>query len=82
MVSENYYPGWQATVAGKAAPIGRADLSLIGVELPEGAREVDLSFSSRSYERGRAMTVAALAVSLLLTFVGLMARSPRSPEPS
>jgi hypothetical protein len=72
VVSENYYPGWQATVAGKPAPTGRADLSLIGVELPEGAREVELSFSSRSYQNGRTVTVVAVLLSLLLTVVGVM----------
>ncbi len=70
VVSENYYPGWQATVGGKPVPIGRADLSLIGVELPEGAREVELSFSNASYRRGKAITLAALILSVVLAGVG------------
>src|SRR6185295_1236119 len=71
VVSENYYPGWKASVGGKPAPIGRADLSLIGVELPEGAREVELTFASASYARGRLITVLALVVALLMTGAGV-----------
>ncbi|MBI4500845.1 MAG: hypothetical protein HY700_06755 [Gemmatimonadetes bacterium] len=72
VVSENYYPGWGATVSGKAVPVGRADLSLIGVELPEGARDVELTFRSASYERGRAVTVAGLMLSLLVAVAGVV----------
>ncbi len=72
VVSENYYPEWHAAVGGKPAPVGRADLSLIGVELPEGARDVELTFSSPSYERGRTITVTALLFSVFLTGAGLV----------
>jgi hypothetical protein len=34
VVSENYYPGWTATVDGRPAPVGRADYTLLGVPLP------------------------------------------------
>ena len=44
VVSENYYPGWTATVDGKRAPVVRADYSLIGVVLPAGATNVELDF--------------------------------------
>ena len=64
IVSENYYPGWTATVDGKPAVIGRAQMTLIGVELPAGARTVALRFSSRPYETGRAITLAALLLAL------------------
>ena len=37
IVSENYYPGWKATVDGRPAVTDRADYTLIGVELPAGA---------------------------------------------
>src|SRR6185503_12749569 len=52
IVSENFYPGWIATVDGKPAHLGRADYTLIGVELPQGARSIDLRFTSPAYERG------------------------------
>ena len=82
VVSENYYPGWQATVAGKPVPLGRADLSFIGVALPEGAQQVELTFASSSYERGRAITLGALAVSLVLTGAGLVVDRRRRGKPT
>lgn len=70
MVSENYYPGWAATVDDKPATIGRADLSLIGVALPAGATRVDLTFRSATYETGKAISLAALTVALLWLAAG------------
>jgi hypothetical protein len=72
LVSENYYPGWQATVDGRPAPIGRAQFVLIGVGLPPGARTIQLRFRSPVYERGRAITVAALGAASLLLLGGLI----------
>jgi hypothetical protein len=60
IVSENYYPGWTATVDGKPATIGRADMSLIGVELPVGARKIELRFDSPPYHTGKKVTLVAL----------------------
>ncbi len=65
IVSENYYPGWHATVDGKAAAIGRAQYSMIGVELPVGARKIELAFTSAPYQTGKAITWAAIAIALL-----------------
>jgi len=71
IVSENYYPGWKATVDGKAARIGRADYSLIGVELPQGARSIELIFTSPTYERGKLITWLAIAVGILMLAAGI-----------
>ena len=60
IVSENYYPGWTATVDGKPATIGRADMTLIGVELPAGARKVELRFDSPPYHTGKKVTLVAM----------------------
>src|ERR1035437_5430532 len=70
-VSENFYPGWRATVDGKPAPVERADLTLIGIPLPEGARQVELNFSSDSYLRGKEITLVAQALSILALIAGL-----------
>jgi len=71
MVSENYYPGWSATVNGKDAVTARADFSLIGIQLPEGAQNVNLSFRSPAYETGKIITLLALLIALGLTGAGV-----------
>ncbi|MBA3727411.1 MAG: YfhO family protein, partial [Armatimonadetes bacterium] len=73
IVSENYYPGWRATVGGKPAVTGRADYTLIGVQLPEGATAVDLTFTSPAYQKGKFITLIAIAVALIVAGVGFVA---------
>jgi hypothetical protein len=70
LVSENYYPGWHAMVDGKPAPIGRADYTLTGVQLPEGARNIELWFDNSTYERGKIVTLIAIVAAVVLIFVG------------
>ena len=71
VVSENYYPGWKATVDGKAAQIGRADFAFIGVELPAGARSVHLDFTSPSYQRGKVITWFAIIFGFFMLGAGI-----------
>ena len=77
VVSENYYPGWEATADGKRAVTARADFSLIGVQLPEGARDVELSFKSAVYTTGKFITLIALVVALLLIGAGVLGERRR-----
>jgi hypothetical protein len=72
VVSENYFPGWTATVDGKPAPAYRAMYSLIGVPLPTGARTVELTFRSASYETGKLITLVALALAVVLLAGGVV----------
>jgi hypothetical protein len=72
VVSENYYPGWKASTDGKDAMVVRTDYSLIGVVLPTGATRVDLSFTSAAYERGKMVTLLALALSIVGIAVGFV----------
>ena len=65
VVSENYYPGWVATVDGKPATLVRSEYSLIGVVLPPGARRVELNFTSATYHRGKTLTLLALGLSIV-----------------
>jgi hypothetical protein len=78
IVSENYYPGWKATVDGRPATLGRADYTLIGVELPAGARTIQLTFDSAPYHTGKAITLIAFALSAAWWIAGaLMERRSR-----
>ena len=72
VVSENFYPGWQATVDGKPVATERTNYVFIGVPLPAGAKTIDLTFTSASYERGKAITLAAIAMSLIWMGVGFV----------
>ena len=72
LVSENYYPGWIATVDGKPARIGRADYTMIGVELPSGARSIELNFTSPTYQKGKVITWISIALGFLMLGAGVV----------
>ena len=72
VVSENFYPGWQAEVDGQPAPVGRAQYTFIGVPLKAGARTVELQFVDPAFARGKMLTLVALSLTLLLIVGGLV----------
>ncbi len=74
VVSENWFPGWSATVDGRAETVGRVDHALIGVPLAAGTRRVELAFRDPAYQRGKPITVSALLLALLTIAVGVFAR--------
>ena len=78
LVSENYYPGWSALVDGEPAVVGRADYVLTGVELPEGAREVQLRFDSAPYRTGKLITLITVLAAVVLVAGGLVGERRRS----
>jgi hypothetical protein len=71
IVSENYFPGWSATVDGKDAMTARADFTLIGVPLAEGARNIELTFVDPAYRKGKVVTLIALVLTLLMIGAGV-----------
>jgi hypothetical protein len=72
VVSENYYPGWRATADGQPATLGRAQFSFIGVELPTGARRVQLTFSNGTYATGKLVTLIALMLAAIWLLTGVL----------
>jgi hypothetical protein len=70
VVSENYFPGWHATVDGKPAPVGLTNFNLIGVALPQGARQVSLRFIDAAYEKGKVVTLIAALVAIAAWIAG------------
>ena len=78
VVSENYYPGWIATADGKPATVGRADYVLIGVALPDGAKHIELTFTSPVYERGKVITIVSILLALVLLAAGLFVDKKRN----
>jgi hypothetical protein len=73
VASENFYPGWTAKVDGRPATVYRADYVLLGVPLPAGAKSVEFTYSNATYPKGRSITLAAIALSVLLLGAGAVA---------
>jgi uncharacterized membrane protein YfhO len=80
VVSENYFPGWEATVDGKPAAVGLMNYNLIGVALPQGGRVIQLRFDDAAYEKGKRVTILAIILTSLLWLGGAIAdRRRRTP---
>jgi hypothetical protein len=72
IVSENYFPGWSASVDGRSALTDRVQYNLIGVQLPANAKQVTLRFDDAAYERGKMITLIALIFSIALLVAGFV----------
>ena len=77
VVAENWYPDWHATVDGRPAQVLRGQHTLITVPVPQGAREVKLWFASRSYVRGKGISLASLGLAFLWLVVPPVLRRRR-----
>ena len=64
--SEIYYPGWEATIDGQPAELGRVDYVLRALRIGPGQHEVVLRFEPKSLDTTEALAYAALAVMALL----------------
>lgn len=65
VLSEVYYPGWNAYIDGAPAKLHRADWNLRAVAVPAGSHMVDVRFEPSSFSRGAWISGAALACSLV-----------------
>jgi hypothetical protein len=62
VLSDLYYPGWEASVDGAAAPIYQANYLFRGVELPPGKHQVIFAYRPASLRTGIWLCLLALAV--------------------
>ena len=73
VVSENYFPGWTASVDGRPAiPAIRTDYTFLGIPLPAGAQRVSLDFDDAAYEKGKLVTRIAVVLALLALGAGVV----------
>jgi Bacterial membrane protein YfhO len=76
VLSDIWYPGWEATVDGVRTPLLRCDYILMAVPVPAGDAIVELRFRSRSRAVGMAISAAALLA--ILALVGWEVRRVRA----
>jgi hypothetical protein len=64
ILSELYYPGWRATVNGRATEIYKVDGALRGILVPQGESRIAVAYAPFSFYAGGALS--------LLTFTGVL----------
>jgi len=77
LVSENWYPDWNATVDGAAAQVLRGDYALITVPVPAGAQRVELSFRSPAYQTGKTISLVSLLLLAAIVLAPIVLRRGR-----
>lgn len=68
VLSEPAFPGWQATLDGRPAPVLTADGALLGLAVPAGAHTVTLEFAPAVLGWGLSLSWLGLLLAGLLTF--------------
>jgi len=61
VLADSYYPGWQARIDGRPAPICRADVALRAVRVEAGEHVVEFSFAPQGWYAAELATVAGWA---------------------
>ena len=62
VVTDTWFPGWQARVDGVPQPVWRADYAFRAVAVPAGHHEVALTYAPRSVRDGLVITLVASGV--------------------
>ncbi len=69
VLSELYYPGWEARVNGRVVPITEVHGGLRGVPVPQGESQVTVDYAPRSVTFGAIITVLTFAIIVLVAAV-------------
>ena len=67
VLSDTYYPGWEATLDGKPVAMHEAYSSIRGVVTPKGKHWIEMRYRPWSVYLGFALTLAGLAAALVIT---------------
>ncbi len=78
--SEIYFPwGWEATIDGKPAEIGRVNYVLRAMRIPAGSHEIVMAFTVPSIKTTSAAATAAVIVIYLLVIAAILRASGFCP---
>ncbi len=75
VLNDTFYPGWRATVDGRAVPIYRANFLFRGVPVEPGSHTVVFEFTPWNFRLGAALSIVGLVGALLLAVHGFMDRT-------
>jgi uncharacterized membrane protein YfhO len=64
VLSDNWFPGWKATVDGRPTPIERVDYLVRGVRVPAGRSRIVMRYKPASFTAGLGLSIAGVAIAL------------------
>jgi len=64
VLCDSFFPGWKVRVGGEEAEILRADFLFRAVSVPRGRSVVDFRYRPASYQVGKVVSLACLALIL------------------
>jgi uncharacterized membrane protein YfhO len=62
VLTDAWYPGWDATVDGEHVPVERADILFRAIPVPAGEHNVEWNYQPGSYRLGLAVSLCALGL--------------------
>ena len=71
VLSDEYFPGWSATVNGHVARIYPTDVALRGVPVPAGSSTVELRYRPASFRNGLILFVLGILAVIYLASCGI-----------
>jgi hypothetical protein len=77
LLTDTFYPGWEATVNGEEAPIYAADLLFRAVAVPAGSSTVEFAYNPASWRWGVRISLAALSIWVFILLLPLRRWLPR-----
>jgi hypothetical protein len=72
VVSEVFYPEWQASIDGKPVTTHRTNFLLRGIEVPPGKHTLTFTFVSNGFQTGRTVSMAANGIAILIGIGGVL----------
>lgn len=69
VLSDAYYPGWQATIDGTPAKIHRVDCAMRGVIVSPGSHTIVMSYQPLSFKIGLGISLTSLAGLILVGII-------------
>jgi len=74
VISENFYPAWNASIDGQSTPVLRANFAFRAVPVPAGEHDVALHYSSDSLRNSAWVSAAVLSLLLLVSATAFLRR--------
>jgi hypothetical protein len=78
VVSEIFYPGWEASIDGRAERIRLTDFLLRGVFVPAGRHRVEMHYAAPAVRNGAIISATTIALLFVIGTGGRIRRAARS----